>query len=445
MATELNTKGLKSLQDIMAANRAGRSNGVYAVCSAHPVVLEAAMRQGAGDDGVVLIEATANQVNQFGGYSGLRPAEFRALVERIARRVGAAIDRIVLGGDHLGPICWTDVRPGRAMAMARELVAAYAQAGFGKIHLDTSMACADDPEPLAERTVAVRAAELCRTAERAATERYGRSGILYVIGTEVPAAGGEAAGNPASRVTNVESAARTLEVHRETFREQGLDDAWERVIGLVVEPGVGFDNGSVIGYEPEATTPLTALIATVPGVVYEAHSTDYQTLEALAGLIRGHFAILKVGPELTYALRQALFALNYIEAELMPAECRTNLPDVCDRAMLGNPETWRAYCGNGGPTARTSRRFGYSDRIRYFWARPKVAAAVERLAGNLAAVEIPLPLIEQHLPLQYEAVRNGTLKPIPEQLVLHHVMRVTDRYAKACGETRSTATGEVAP
>lgn len=443
MATELNTKGLHDLQDIMAANRAGRPHGVYAVCSAHPVVLEAAIRQGVRDDSIVLIEATANQVNQFGGYSGLHPAEFRGLVERIARRVGAAMDRIVLGGDHLGPICWTDSRSDRSMAMAREMVAAYAEEGFGKIHLDTSMACADDPIPLAERTVALRAAELCRTAERAATDRYGRSRILYVIGTEVPAAGGEAAGNPASKVTDAESAGKTLDAHRKAFREKGLDDAWERVIGLVVEPGVGFDNGSVLDYEPEATTPLTARIATVPRVVYEAHSTDYQTLGALAGLVRGHFAILKVGPELTYALRQALFGLNYIEAELLPARCRTGLPEVCEKAMLANPAPWRAYCANEGPKARASRRFGYSDRIRYFWGRPQVAAAVERLERNLAAAEIPLPLLEQHLPLQYDEVRNGTLQPVPEQLVLHHVMRVTDRYARACSESRSTA--EVPP
>ena len=430
MALEI--KGLENLRDIIAANRSGRLRGIHAVCSAHPVVLEAAIRQATRDDRLVLIEATANQVNQFGGYTGLRPAEFPGAVERIARKAGAANGRILLGGDHLGPICWAAEPADRAMARAHELVAAFARAGFGKIHLDTSMPCADDPEPLAERTVAERAAELCRTSERSAMQYRGRSRILYVIGTEVPAAGGAAGDTHASVVTQSKSAAQTIEAHRRAFRERGLDDAWKRVIGLVVEPGVGFDNDSVSAYEPRAATPLKRLIGAVPRVVFEAHSTDYQTHEALAGLVRDHFAILKVGPELTYALRQALFALSCIEAELVPAERRANLPGVCEKAMLNNPIHWRGYCGRRGPKARAARRFGYSDRMRYYWNEPKVAAAVKNLVRNLNRVEIPPPLLEQYLPLQYEAVRAGFLKPDPKQLVLHQIMRVTARYARAC-------------
>lgn len=423
---------MKSLQDIMAANRNGQAGGVYAVCSAHPVALEAAIRQGIYDDSLVLIEATANQVNQFGGYTGLRPAEFPEFVERIARKVGATNGRIALGGDHLGPICWTAEPADRAMPKAHELIAAYARAGFGKIHLDTSMACGGDPDPLPERIVAERAAELCRTAERTARDRFGTSDILYVIGTEVPAAGGEFNGDTGTAVTSAESAATTLETHRAAFRKLDLQAAWERVIGLVVEPGVSFGNASVSAYEPGATAPLKALIGAVPNVVYEAHSTDYQTPESLLALVRDHFAILKVGPQLTYALRQALFALSYIEAELVPAGRRADLPSFCENAMLENPVHWRPYCPGNGLKTRVSRRFGYSDRIRYYWSHPDIAAAVDKLFENLDSVEIPLPLLEQHMPLQCDTVREGTLERVPGKLVLNHVLQVTDRYARAC-------------
>jgi tagatose-1,6-bisphosphate aldolase non-catalytic subunit AgaZ/GatZ len=37
----------------------------------------------------VLIEATCNQVNQDGGYTGMTPADFRRFVEDIAARVSA--------------------------------------------------------------------------------------------------------------------------------------------------------------------------------------------------------------------------------------------------------------------------------------------------------------------------------------------------------------------
>ncbi len=67
------------------------------------------------------------------------------------------------------------------MAKARDLVAAYVEAGFTKIHLDASMACADDGTP-AEEEIAARAAAMAEVAERSA--RGAR--LAYVIGTEVP-------------------------------------------------------------------------------------------------------------------------------------------------------------------------------------------------------------------------------------------------------------------
>ena len=275
-----------SLTQVVSANRAGRAIGIHAVCSAHPVVVEAALRQGDRDDAPVLIEATANQVNQFGGYTGMRPADFRHRVEQIAREAGVGVERVVLGGDHLGPTSWTDEPAERAMARSRELVAAYVGAGFRKIHLDTSMACGGDPEPLAEDTVAMRAAELCRVAEDTAVGRFGDSDLLFVIGTEVPVPGGAVEGSPTAEPTRPEAARGTVAAHRLAFRRLGLHGAWQRVIGLVVQPGVEFDNIAVRNYEPDGARPLKELIAELPNVVFEAHSTDYQAAPALAALVR---------------------------------------------------------------------------------------------------------------------------------------------------------------
>ena len=422
--------GAQCLTEILAANRAGRAAGVYAVCSAHPVALEAALLQARRDGAPVLIEATANQVNQFGGYTGMRPADFRARVEALARTAGLSPGSIVLGGDHLGPVCWTRETARTAMAKAHELVAAYVAAGFAKIHLDTSMACADDGVRLAEASVARRAAALCRTAERVAEERFGESSLCYVIGTEVPAPGGARGEGTRCEPTAPRAARRTVAMHEAAFRTLGLESAWARVAALVVQPGVEFDNDSVTDYDPGRARPLKDAVADLPGLVYEAHSTDYQRAEALAALVRDHFAILKVGPQLTCAVREALFALSHIEAELIPAAERADLPAVCERAMLDAPGHWRGYCG--GRAGRVTRLYGYADRIRYYWTRPAVAAAVETLMKNLATVAIPAPLLAQHLPRQYEAVRAGALKPRPKALVLDQVLRVTARYARAC-------------
>ena len=146
------------LADTIGRHKAGEPVGVYSVCSAHPTVLEAAIVQAAADHGFVLIEATSNQVDQFGGYTGLRPAEFRELVLGIADTHGFARDRVVLGGDHLGPNRWQRENAAVAMAHAETLIAAYVEAGYTKIHLDCSMRCADDPAVLADDVVAQRSA-----------------------------------------------------------------------------------------------------------------------------------------------------------------------------------------------------------------------------------------------------------------------------------------------
>src|ERR1700761_7688900 len=94
------------LAETIRRHKAGTPVGVYSVCSAHPTVVEAAIAQAAADDSYVLIEATSNQVDQFGGYTGLTPAQFRDMVLGIADQSGFARDRVVLGGDHLGPNRW---------------------------------------------------------------------------------------------------------------------------------------------------------------------------------------------------------------------------------------------------------------------------------------------------------------------------------------------------
>jgi D-tagatose-1,6-bisphosphate aldolase subunit GatZ/KbaZ len=52
------------------------------------------------------------------------------------------------------------------------------------------------------------------------------------------------------------------------------------------------------------------------GLVFEAHSADYQPLESLAKPVGGGFEILKVGLGLTFALSEALYALDQIAATL---------------------------------------------------------------------------------------------------------------------------------
>jgi D-tagatose-1,6-bisphosphate aldolase subunit GatZ/KbaZ len=427
---------LSAFAEIVRARSGGDARGIASVCSAHPVVLRAAFEQARDDGGTVLVESTSNQVNQEGGYTGVRPAEFTAFVGRLAEEAELPPERVILGGDHLGPNPWRERGATTAMARAGAMVRDYVRAGYAKIHLDASMACADDPPgPLAEAVVAARTADLAAAAEEAAAESpAGRPAPLYVVGTEVPPPGGQASAHGGPVPTRAPDVERTLALTREAFARRGLEHAASRVVALVVQPGVEFGDDVVFPYRREAAAELAA-VADAHGLVYEAHSTDYQAEEALRALVQDRFAILKVGPELTFAFREAVFALEAIDGELLGRKSPDRLSGVgqaLDDAMRSDPRHWAAWYGGGDEdTVRLRRRYSLSDRCRYYWTSPQVRAALGRLHANLEGRRLPLGLVSQYLP-DAAGATAGDEPGLPGRLERWHVRRVLRRYARAC-------------
>lgn len=422
--------GTERLRERLRRNLAGEGVGIASVCSAHPFVLRAALADARARGGVALIEATCNQVNHQGGYTGMDPAGFRDLVYAEADAIGLPRELVVLGGDHLGPNPWRDRPAETAMAEARAMVAAYVRAGFAKIHLDASMGCAGEQEPLAPEAIAARAAELCAVAEASAPD--GRAPV-YVIGTEVPPPGGATEAMDHLSVTRPEALRRTVELHRAAFAARGLDAAFGRVAAVVVQPGVEFGQSEVAVFEPDRARALSRCAEGPGGVPFEAHSTDYQPESALRALVQGHFAILKVGPELSFAMREAIYALDAIEAELLPREDRAGLRGIVERAMLAEPRWWAGHYGGDEAAQRLARSYSLSDRIRYYWTRPEAAAALDRLLGNLRRAPIPPALVSQYLPVQHAALRDGRIGADPAALIGDRIVQVLGRYARACG------------
>jgi D-tagatose-1,6-bisphosphate aldolase subunit GatZ/KbaZ len=401
--------------------------GIYSVCSAHPYVLEGAMRRHASAAGPLLIEATCNQVNQFGGYSGMVPGDLRALVHNIADRTGFPVSRLLLGGDHLGPYPWQHLPAAKAMANACEMVSLFVREGYCKIHLDASMPCADDRDPLPENIIAERAAQLCSAAERS----HRGDDLVYVIGTDVPTPGG-AVDETESSVTVPDSAEQALRLHRQAFAAAELNYAWERVIALVVRPGVEFGNESIRNYEPARAVQLSSLLTHHPELIFEAHSTDYQQPQALSALVRDGFAILKVGPALTYAMRQVLFSLAAIETECTLSSRMSNLREQVDDVMIEHPEHWKNHYRGTPEEQHRLRVHSYSDRIRYYWNYPEVKRAIEMLIANLEHTGLPETLLSNYLPVQYDKFRAGTLENQPLPLILDAIGNTLDPYIAAC-------------
>ncbi|CAH5964461.1 D-tagatose-1%2C6-bisphosphate aldolase subunit KbaZ, partial [Citrobacter koseri] len=423
---------VKHLTEMVEQHKRGNTNGIYAVCSAHPLVLEAAIRYAHANHTPLLIEATSNQVDQFGGYTGMTPADFRGFVYQLADSLNFPQSQLILGGDHLGPNRWQNLPAAQAMANADDLIKSYVAAGFKKIHLDCSMSCANDPIPLTDEIVAERAARLAKIAEETCREHFGESDLVYVIGTEVPVPGGAHETLTELEVTTPDAARATLEAHRHAFEKQGLSAIWPRIIGLVVQPGVEFDHTHIIDYQPQKAIALSAMVEAYDTLVFEAHSTDYQTPQSLRQLVKDHFAILKVGPALTFALREALFSLAAIEEELLPAKTSSGLRHVLESVMLDRPEYWQSHYHGDGNARRLARGYSYSDRVRYYWPDQQIDEAFARLVRNLADDPIPLPLISQYLPLQYARVREGDLNATPRELIISHIQDVLQQYHAAC-------------
>ena len=408
----------------------GHPTGITSVCTAHPDVIAATLKFGKDGNAPVLIEATCNQVNQDGGYTGMTPADFRDYVFGIADRVGFPRERLVLGGDHLGPNPWRKLDAETAMDKAVTLVDAYARAGFSKIHLDASMACAGEGPALSPDLIADRATRLAAVAEKAVREA-GQPAPVYVVGTEVPVPGGALEKIEGLEPTDAAEAAETLELHRVKFEAAGLADAYQRVIGLVVQPGVEFGNENVVPFDPPRAKPLTDWLRTQNQIVFEAHSTDYQTEAALSALVTGGFGILKVGPGLTFALREAYYGLDAVAGELFDDYTARTLPEAMEQVMLANPGDWAPYYAGEGRALHLMRHFSYSDRIRYYWAQPAAQKAVEALMTRLGDSAVPETLVSQFLPLLYPDVASGRLAATAANLVEAQVKLVLATYHNA--------------
>ncbi len=415
--------------------------GIYSVCSANRYVLEAAMLQARQDNSILLIESTSNQVDQFGGYSGMTPADFVLFVRNIAERMQMPWSRILLGGDHLGPNVWQDEAAEPAMQKAAGQIRAYVAAGYSKIHLDTSMRLRHDPVTpsgdIAAELAAERAADLCVVAEKTFSAGTKLSAApIYVIGTDVPVPGGAQHNIARIEITSVKRVRQTIELTRSAFFDHGLPQAWNRVVAVVVQPGVEFSDTTVQDYDHQAAVKLSKFISTTESFLYEAHSTDFQLPSALIEMVSDHFAILKVGPWLTFAFREAVFGLAQLEDEYLRNKKTATLScikGILDETMLNKPKYWQKHYSGDKNKQALARAYSYSDRVRYYWPEQPVQESLRRLINNLKKDPPPLNLVSQYFPDQYWKIREQVLENDPLQLIYDCIQQVLKYYSRAAG------------
>ncbi|SFS16780.1 class II D-tagatose-bisphosphate aldolase non-catalytic subunit [Yoonia litorea] len=359
---------VEQLRNIIRRNRAGEAVAIPSVCSAHPDVLRASLSLAADLGRPVVIEATSNQVNQDGGYTGMTPLSFVDFVH--ARADETAIDRaqIIFGGDHLGPQAWRANEASIAMAKAEQLVKDYVAAGFHKIHLDCSEGCAGEPAQLGDDVTAARSARLAKVCAEVHDD------LLFVVGTEVPPPGGARVDEDGDiPATSPDAARETLVAHDAAFGSLA-----DQIGGLVVQPGVEFSPTKVHDLPRDRDPKLLAALADHPHICLEAHSTDYQDACVYPRLAELGFAFQKVGPALTFAYRKALYALDQLR------DNKGALERAMETVMQGDPSKWNGHYSGNAAELYHQRHFGLADRIRYYWPQKAAQAAVQDLIADFS-------------------------------------------------------------
>ena len=431
------------IKELVSKYKSGEKAGIFSVCSTNKYVIEAAMDRLRDKDMHLLIESTANQVDQFGGYTGMTPKDFMKYIHNLAEENNFPVDRIILGGDHLGPLTWTKLGEEKAMENSKTLIREYVLAGFTKIHIDTSMPIIGDFENgvFGDDLIAERAATLCKVAEDSYTELLNEKPEsvhpVYVIGSEVPIPGGAQADEEEEEgiaVTKVENLVNTIETFKNAFESHGVGDAWQYVVGVVVQPGVEFGSEQVWKYDREKARELSEALKDYPELVFEAHSTDYQTDEALNEMVEDGFIILKVGPALTYGFREAAFELNLMENELLKYNANIELSkfrEILEFNMVKNNGYWKNHYSGTQEKIKFDRIYGLSDRCRYYLPIEEVNYSLEKMIENLKQVDIPLTLVSQYMHNQYKKIRSGKMELTVENLLKDRIGEYIDDYIYA--------------
>jgi D-tagatose-1,6-bisphosphate aldolase subunit GatZ/KbaZ len=299
------------------------------------------------------------------------------------------------------------------------------------------MRLADDDTSvrLSDEIIARRAVRLALACE----EEAARTGVCpeYIIGSEVPVPGGVQEEEEGVTVTSPDDFERTYAAFKAAFEAAGLADAFARVVGVVVQPGVEFGDDQIIPYDRLKAAALTAQLkeSAYKNIVFEGHSTDYQTPASLREMAEDGIAILKVGPALTFYFREAVFALADVERELAPDD-PSDFKEVLEAVMLDKPDNWRKYYHGTEAEQRFKRKYSLSDRCRYYFPDDRVQKALAKLIVNIDRLDVPVSVLSQYLPSALTRLRRSGAK-VPytaENLIEARIKDVIEDYLFASGD-----------
>lgn len=370
-----------------------------------------------------LIESTSNQVNQYGGYTGKTPINFYTDLKKILKKNNFNSQNLYVGGDHLGPLPWKNKNEKIAMNNSIKLINNCLDSKYTKIHVDTSIKCSNENSInhsiIFERTkYIIEKSKLKKNLKK----------IFLIIGTEVPLSGS----NEKGKIKLTQEKQIILEVKK--FRNL-LKKFYKKKLkfGLVVEPGMRFMHYNILSPNFSKFNEKKK-ISQKNNFIYEAHSTDYQPVNILKGLVKNNFKFLKVGPELTYNYSRSLFFMENIEKKYFKNGL-SNIKKKILLTMLKDKKYWKGYYLGNKSKIKKLILNSKLDRMRYYLNKNNVVLSTTKLKKNINNISVD-KLIKYLKSKNHKIPSNKQLFKRLSNFDLVNFIFISDslnRYYKACG------------
>jgi len=368
----------------------------------------------------VLIECTSNQVNQFGGYSGLKPKEFYKKIILLSKKIQLNRKYIIFGADHLGPLPWKNLNKKNAFKNAEKLLKSISKEKFEKIHLDTTIVCGNEKKLNLDK-VRSRFFELFKSIPKKKLKN-----IYLVAGSEVPYAGG---GDFKENISKLKDVQNDYSIYNSIINQK---KSKKREFALVIEPGMSFTNDKI--FKPNfKNLKNISKFSKKKNIFFEAHSTDYQRMDVLKKLVKSNFKFLKVGPELTFKYHQSLKLMLDLEKRYTPIYFRSNLNNELNKIMKKKNKYWKDYYKGSTSKINFLKFNSLLDRVRYYWNHSSVDRSKEKLFKNIDRV--PKNYIHKNL-ITVKKTKNILKKykmKNSELIVFNFLRKSLSKYYKACG------------
>lgn len=363
----------------------------------------------------ILIESTSNQVNQFGGYSKLKPSEFKRKIEKLSKNNLFPKKNIIFGGDHLGPLPWKKLDKKIAMNRAKNLVKLYFNSKFNKLHIDTTIKLKND-KTFNKEIIKNRSKKLLSNLNNKYTKK-----LILVLGSEVPPAGGGMIKRKYNKNLENEIISE-IHLYKKIFKDLKVKNK----LNLVVDPGLSFNDTKVFKSKNNVLKFLKK-ISKLMNVEYEAHSTDYQSLLELKKLVKSNFKFLKVGPELTYNFTNAILKMSKIEKKY--TKNHSDIKNIILKTLKQNKKNWMDYYNRADINKVLIGKF---DRLRYYWNDINIKKAKNKLFQNIDNLDKRILLRDMGIKNNNQVLLSLSNESNSTIIINSYIFKVLQKYYKAC-------------